>query len=285
MLNPSDKKIFEIDFSGNLSLLKTFNCGQCFRFETLDGGSSESVSGIAQERSFSISHRKSSHTLQISGLSESDAGWISDFLSLNENYGEYDYDIIESVPEKYRDVTAKAICAGKGIRILKQDPWETLISFIISQNNNIPRIKKNVSSVCSKYGKQTASDLCFFPSVDEMKSATEQDLNDLKLGFRSRYIIDAIKKIGDGSVDFDHIKNTADYELCEKQLTQICGVGVKVAACTLLFGLNRIDAFPVDIWMKRILAKYYDTSVDGHTFGSYAGIAQEYLYYFARTQN
>ena len=179
----------------------------------------------------------------------------------------------------------KAIACSKGIRILRQDGWEAVCSFIISQNNNIPRIKKIISALCQNYG----GSVCFlgetyytFPSYEALLNAGEEAIFALKTGFRAKYIIDACQSIYEKRVSLEQIPKIESFEECVSELCKIKGVGLKVASCALLFGFDKTEAFPVDVWMKRALEKYFPNGIDLHALGKWAGIAQQYLFYYEK---
>ena len=184
----------------------------------------------------------------------------------------------------YGDTIFSAMERAGGIRILRQEPWEALCSFIISQNNNIPRIKKIIRALSEKYGEAfTAFGETYyaFPTPEALSAAGEDELKSCGTGFRARYILDAAKKVSSGEIDFSVIQSMDDEEAA-KYLMTICGVGAKVAACTLLYGFHRTAAFPIDVWIKRVLDKYYPGGIDISSLGAYAGIAQQYLFYYER---
>ena len=199
---------------------------------------------------------------------------IDGYFDLNTDYNAIKKEISELCPA-LKDA-AESI---SGIRILRQEPWEALCSFIISQNNNIPRIKGIVSRLCEGFGEK--KDGCYsFPSAETLSRLSVEELAPLRAGFRARYILDAAKKVADGEVALD-----AMYELpleeCRKELMKIVGVGAKVAECTLLYGLHRLEAFPVDVWMKKALADSF-SGVTAEGLGRYAGIAQQYIFHYTR---
>ena len=170
---------------------------------------------------------------------------------------------------------------GSGIRILRQHPWETLISFIISQNNNIPRIKKIVESLCREFGEKIECGeqvLYAFPAPEALYNAGESAIFALKTGFRARYIYDAASRVVDGRLNIDALCEM-DSDALNEALLEICGVGPKVAACVSLFGFGHTEAFPIDVWVKRIMQKYYPDGLDIKSLGRYAGVAQQYLFY------
>ena len=163
---------------------------------------------------------------------------------------------------------------------MRQDPYEALCTFIISQNNNIKRIKGIVGRLCESFGDEIEDGVYGFPTAERLAKLTPDDLAPLRAGFRNRYIIDSAKKVASGEVDLELCK-TADYEAALAELMKITGVGVKVADCTLLFGMYRVEAFPIDVWMKRAMEKLFPgmTAAD---FGEYAGIAQQYIFHYSR---
>lgn len=271
----SDKKITLTGLT-HFSIHRIFDCGQCFRFDETAENTAEGVAFGKYVKFYQPTEDK----VEIYGLPESEfkEKWF-DFLSLDE-----DYECINKqlcLHDSNDLVLPKAIEKGDGIRILRQDGWEALISFIISQNNNIPRIKKIISAMCEKYGECIDGVHYAFPTPKALAQAGVDGIFDLKTGFRAKYIYDAATKVYNGEIDLSKIKdmstqNAVDY------LMQIKGVGVKVANCTLLFGFYKTDAFPVDVWVKRILEKYYPKGLDIEKLGKYAGISQQYLFYYER---
>ena len=175
---------------------------------------------------------------------------------------------------------AKAITAYPGIRILKQEPWETLCSFIISQNNNIPRIKGIIDRLCCLFGEDLGNGDFTFPSAELLATKTVEDLAPLRAGFRAKYIIDAARKVASGEVDFEKISATS-MDDARAELQKISGVGPKVAECALLYGFGRVEAFPVDVWVRRIMQELYPEGLPAQTAGV-EGIAQQYLFHWRR---
>jgi N-glycosylase/DNA lyase len=170
---------------------------------------------------------------------------------------------------------AEALRCGRGIRILRQDPWETLVTFILSQNNNIPRIRLIVSRLCAACGNR-------FPEPEDLVRLGKDGLYALGCGFRAKYLADAAEKVLSGDVDFSRIRTAPDYGDAAGELTAIYGVGPKVAACVLLFGFHRTDAFPVDVWMKKALARKFPEGFDPAPLGEWAGYAQQCLFFAER---
>lgn len=178
------------------------------------------------------------------------------------------------------DETLKKACESSyGIRILRQEPFETLISFIISQNNNIPRISGIIGRLCESFGTDIGG-VYAFPTVEQMSGITPEDLAPLRAGFRARYICDAVEKVNSGEVDFAEIDRLPLTEAREK-LKLITGVGDKVADCVLLFAFHKLDAFPKDVWVKRLMAEFYPDGLPECTRGI-EGIAQQYLFDYVR---
>lgn len=255
----------------NLSLKQTFECGQCFRFNEAED---ESYVGVAMGKSIRL--RVDGNDLTIFGATKEDVEkiWIK-YLDLERDYGK----IIESF--SFDVHLHKAAQNGSGIRILAQDSWETLCSFIISQNNNIPRIKKIIDSLCTRYGELLPDGQYSFPSASRLASLSESEIGETRCGFRAKYILDAARQVDSGAIDLEQLKKL-DEETARLELKKIKGVGDKVASCVLLFGLGYLSSFPVDVWMKRVLDKYYPADFSPTVFGEYAGIAQQYLFYFER---
>lgn len=187
---------------------------------------------------------------------------------------ERDYDKILSTYDEENLV--QKVKKYYGIRILRQDSWEALCSFIISQNNNIPRIKGIIERLCENFGEKIEDNYYSFPSAEKIASLEVEDLAIIRSGFRAKYILDAAKKVTSGEVDLEKIKNMSTEE-GENELIKIKGVGKKVAMCTLLFGFNKVDAFPVDVWIKRIMEEKYPNGLPECTKGT-EGIAQQYLF-------
>ena len=201
-----------------------------------------------------------------------------DYFDLSTDYAQ-----IGKILSGIDPMLSKAYHFCPGIRILKQEPWETLCSFIISQNNNIPRITKIISRLCSLWGEPIpgVENLFSFPKAKTIANLTEEDLAPIKCGFRAKYILDAARKVVANEIKFEDI-SSLPLDLARETLMKINGVGPKVSQCVLLYGFHRLDAFPVDVWMKRIMDKYFQGK-SPEMFGEYAGVAQQYLFHFCRT--
>lgn len=253
---------------------KIFECGQCFRWNLLDDGY---WTGVALGHVLKL--REEEDTVRFLCSEE-------EFLNIWVSYFELDRDYSAIRASISIDpFTSRAAEYGKGIRILQQDAWETLCSFIVSQCNNIKRIKGIVERLCSLYGNQvTYNDEVYylFPSPERLAPLDEKDLESLRAGYRTGYILNAAREIAQGRLSLDRLKETTTDEAI-KALTGLRGVGIKVANCAVLFGLGKMDAFPVDVWVRRAIERYYDTDTfDSTKFGSYAGIAQQYIFYSIR---
>ncbi len=256
---------FETD---TLSLLQTLEGGQAFRW-THEGNV---FSGFAQNRFLRV--RQEENGITLLDVSDEDIPfWLCYFDS------DTDYNGI--IKQFSADSTLKlASEAGRGLRILRQEPFETLISFIISQNNNIPRIKGIVSRLCESFG-ESCGDGFAFPTAEKLAQLTEEDLAPLRAGFRNRYILDAARKTTEKTVDLEKIYGMT-YEDGKAELKKIVGVGDKVADCVLLFAYHKTEAFPMDVWIKRIVAEYYPDGLPV-CMGEHKGIAQQYLFEYFRT--
>lgn len=265
-----------------------FECGQCFRWnEELDG----SYTGIFEHNVLNVKEEKD---IVITGICNGDIEDIcKNYFDLDRNYEE-----IKETLSLIDDNMKESIKYGEGIRILNQDLWEMIISFIISANNNIPRIKGIIERMSAKYGQEIkfrGTSYYTFPTIDELSQASVKDLKDLGLGFRDRYVYETTKKIKEGKINLENLKQESTNEV-RKQLLTLTGVGPKVADCIMLFStLKRFDVFPVDVWVRRVMNDLYihnedETKVNKKQiqeiardkFGALEGIAQQYLFYWKR---
>ena len=257
----------------DFNLIHIFECGQCFRWNKDDNGVYKAVVG-----DFIITAKDTKNGVEI--LCD-DEDFITEYFDLKRDYGKlkslFSKDEILSVATKH----------GYGIRLLHQQPFETVISFIISANNNIPRIKKIIESLCENFGEKIKGGYYKFPTAEVLSKLTVEDLSVIKSGFRAKYIIDASKKISSGEIDLDRI-----YEMNSQNgreyLKQIKGIGDKVADCILLFAYQKFDVFPKDVWIKKILHNLYNVEAKDFDlfikdkFGEFGGFAQQYLFYYGR---
>lgn len=263
------KNTFEITCPPVFDLGLSLDCGQAFRWAEKDG----KWHGVAYGKALTAEQKENKLILDCSA---------EDFESIWKNYFDFDCDY-EKIVSSYDDNYLKtAVSEYSGIRILRQEPWEALCSFIISQNNNIPRIKGIVERLCESFGEGETGKRSF-PSAEKLAKLTVEDLAPLRAGFRAKYIIDAAQKVASGEVDFEKI-NEEPIEFGREELQKIKGVGAKVAECTLLYGFHKIEAFPIDVWVKRIMAEMYPDGLPECTKGT-EGIAQQYLFHWRRMQD
>jgi N-glycosylase/DNA lyase len=254
----------------NFSLKDTLECGQCFRWDIQPDQSFVGVVGNKVKR---ISQNGKEVIFHNTTPQEFENFWC-EYFDFNTNYNQIRKNLTADDIMK----TASTLCDG--IHILKQDPWETLCSFIISQNNNIPRIKGIVSRLCENFGEHIENGYYSFPSFEIIANQTVESLAPLRSGFRAKYILDAAKKLSSGKVDINRIKE-ADFENAKNELMSILGVGNKVADCALLYGFYRLEAFPEDVWIKRAMNEFYPNGLPTQ-YKQYAGIAQQYLFHYIR---
>lgn len=271
-----------VEGCGDLSVFRTFDCGQCFRFDPAPNATFKTeVSGVAKGKSVRFAQSDEEGVLYVKGSEEDFSKLWHTYLSLDCDYSEINASIINALSGADGEHMKRAAESSAGIRILRQDSWEALCSFIISQNNNIPRIKKIIAAMSEKYGERIDGGYAF-PTAKALLSAGEDAIFELRCGFRAKYIYDAAKKVAMGELILSDVRKCASYADAENMLLSIKGVGPKVAACTLLFGFERLDAFPVDVWIKKVIERRFKGGLDPKVFGKYAGIAQQYLFYYER---
>lgn len=271
-----------IESPEDFSLLNTFDCGQCFRFnETEDGH----FVGVAFGKAVECYYENGNVVIENISRDEFEKKWI-DFLDLERDYKTIKNELVKD------EIIKEAIEYGQGIRILKQDFFECLISFIISQQNNIPKIKKAVENLCVLFGEKSeykGKTYYSFPTAEKLKDITVEDLAPLKIGYRDKYIIDAINKVVTGEISYEKL-NRLSYPEAKKMLLTVKGVGDKVADCVLLFSLLKFEAFPVDTWIKKAMDSLYNLkekeihSYSELNFGKYSGFAQQYIFYYIRNR-
>ena len=274
----------ELNNLSDFELVHIFECGQCFRWQKENDGS---YTGVIKYGVVNI--KKDDDKFVISGsFDANDKEKICDYFDLNSDYAS-----IKRKLELNDENMKKAIEYGYGIRILNQDSWEMLISFIISAANNIPRISKTIENISRAYGQKITwneKDYYKFPTPKELSKATVEELRALNLGFRDKYVYNATKMVCAGEVNLEEIEKM-NYKDAKKELMKIQGVGEKVADCILLFSMRKREAFPVDTWIKKVMSQLYNESKDikkisafaESKFGEYGGIAQQYLFYYMRS--
>lgn len=254
----------------DFDLAQTLDCGQSFRWEELENGD---FKGVAFDREVTV-HLDGGDFYIFGGKAEDCALW-SDYFDLD-----FDYGIIKNELSELSPVLKDAAEYAPGIRILKQDSWEALCSFIISQNNNIPRIKGIIKRLCESFGDKTPDGGFTFPSAQRLSQLTVEDLAPLKSGFRAKYLIDAAQRVSFGEVNLDEVR-IMPIDEARQSLMKIKGVGPKVAECALLYGMHRLECFPMDVWMKRAMAVLLpEFTIED--LGQYAGIAQQYIFHYSR---
>lgn len=290
---------------GKYNLSDTMECGQCFRYERIerDDGYTEYMT-VTRGKLIRVVQREPGELIFPGMTDEVFENVARPYFSLDTNLEDIRLDIVSRTDSAWLKNAAEF---ASGIAILGQDPFETLISFIISQNNNIPRIRKIVREICAQYGTnltlendnnycpikyisdKPSPDACkacgrcyTFPSAEDILANPELLLPS-KPGFRYGYILDAVEKISRGEVDIETIKSKNSYEHTMESLKVIKGVGDKVASCAALFGFGNLEAFPIDVWMKRAIDIYFDGKLDPTTLGPYAGIAQQYIFHYIRS--
>jgi len=258
----------------DFDLYGIFECGQCFRWNADESGA---YVGVAFGKAVRL--RREGESVFISCSMEDFKSVWYDYFDLGRDY--------EAIRESMNisGFMRSATAYGKGIRILRQEKWEALCSFIISQNNHIPRIKKIVEALCELFGGKVEFDgkmYYSFPSPEKLCMLDESDLAPLRCGYRASYILSAARAVADGSIDLDALSQSS-LDVARKELLKIHGVGNKVADCVLLFGLGLLDSFPVDVWMKRALSEHFRPDFDPSVFSPYAGIAQQYIFHYKRS--
>lgn len=253
------------------SLRDTLDCGQCFRFSEEERGV---FRGVALGRVLTIRQEGDVLLLDNCTPEEWETVWAP-YFDLRADYTEI-HRACACDP-----ILAAAANAAGGIRILRQEPWEALCSFIISQNNNIPRIKGIISRLCETFGEPLPGGFSSFPGPETLVGCSEADLAPLRCGFRWKYLKDAAERIASGELSLSRVAALPLDEAREALMT-IKGVGPKVADCALLFGFHRLEAFPRDVWIKRIMARYFPHGLPESVQGA-GGVVQQYLFHWART--
>ena len=273
----------------SFNLKHIFECGQCFRWNKNDDGS---YTGVVKNGVINV--KKDGKKIIFRGICSEDLKLIvKDYFDLDNNYDE-----IKKRLSEIDNFMKTSTEFGEGIRILRQDFWECIISFIISANNNIPRIKKIIERISKEYGNKIEFDgeeYYTFPTPEQLSKATVEDLRNLGLGFRDKRVYNTTKIIAEKQFDLEKVEQLDNSELIEKELLKLDGVGPKVANCIMLFGLRKFDVFPVDVWVRRVMNELYIHNEDEEKvskkalkqlakekFSELQGIAQQYLFYWKR---
>ncbi len=284
------EQIYEIKNIDSFELRDIFECGQCFRWDKEDDGS---YTGVFKGNVLNV--KKEKDNVIFKGMCNGNIKEIvEEYFDLNRDYAKIKRELAK-IDENMRI----SIEYGKGIRILNQDLWETIISFIISANNNIPRIKGIIEKLSKKYGDKiewNGKQYYTFPSPEQLKDVTVEEYRKLGLGFRDVRLYETTKMVLNKKIDLDEIQNTSDTSVVREKLLELAGVGPKVADCILLFStLKRFDVFPIDVWVRRVMNDLYIHNEDENKvskkqiekiaeekFGNLAGLAQQYLFYWRR---
>lgn len=280
-------KDYVINTPEDFNLKETLECGQCFHFNSIDENeyvltAYDNMLHIRQDEKQLIFYNTDEEQYQ--------KLWKR-YFDLERDYGSIKRELL-----KKDDKLEEAITAMSGVRILNQEFFETLISFIISQNKQIPHIKKIVADISESYGTYKGEvkgiPMYAFPKVSQLRRAGLEDLKELKTGFRAPYIYDAVSRVYEGSISYDELVKLDSAAGIEK-MCEIKGVGNKVASCVSLFALGKRDSFPIDVWIKRIMEYLYfdgeEVSKDNiarlakERFGELGGYAQQYLFYYGKT--
>lgn len=260
----------------NFSIRQICESGQCFRLCRMEGTSGEKYGLTALGRYLEIEQKQNEvffHCTQ----EEFEELW-RDYFDLEEDYGK----IINMIDSK-DSYLLKAAAYGSGMRILRQDLWEMIVSFIISQQNNIKRIRKCIELLCQKYGEEKRTEngrsYHLFPAPDVLAKAAIEDLSACNLGYRGKYIQKTARSVVSGEIDLDAVKQM-DYDAAMEELCRLSGVGTKVANCICLFALHKTEAFPVDTHIQKVLKEQYPSGFPFERYAGYAGTLQQYIFYY-----
>ena len=274
----------------SFELKDIFDCGQCFRWNEQED---KSYTGIFKNNVLNVS--KIGNDIIFEGMCDGEIEEIvKQYFDLNR-----DYEKIKETLSKIDQNMKTSIEYGKGIRILNQDLWETIISFIISANNNIPRIKGIIERLSKKYGNEIIykeKSYYTFPTPEQLKDVTVQEYRELGLGFRDIRLYETTKMILENQVNLEELRTNPNTHEVREKLLILSGVGPKVADCILLFSdLKRFEVFPIDVWVRRVMNDLYIKNEDEtkvskkqiekiakEKFGNLAGLAQQYLFYWRR---
>ena len=284
------KQEYKIENIKSFELADIFDCGQCFRWNKQKDGS---YTGVFKGNVMNV--QKEGNTVIFKGICNGNIKEIvEDYFDLNRNYEE-----IKEQLSKVDENVKTSIEYGQGIRILNQDLWEMIISYIISANNNIPRIKGIIDRISKNYGREiewNGEKYYTFPIADELKDVSVEDYRKLGAGFRDIRLYETVQAVLNKKVDLSQMQNNPNTYEVREQLLTLSGVGPKVADCILLFStLKRFEVFPIDVWVRRVMNELYikkedETKVNKkeleklakEKFGNLAGIAQQYLFYWKR---
>ena len=267
----------QIKIEDDLDLKKIAESGQCFRWTEISPGIYRI---IARDKCLRVKTLGENIFVLDCSEAEYKSFWFN-YLDLGESY----VGIRQRISREKDEFLYNAAEHQKGIRILRQDPWEMLITFIISQNKNIPAIRKSVEMLAAKCGKMMTDELgeqyFAFPTPDALAELQEEQLKECSLGYRCTYVREAAEAVADGRLDLLSLKEY-DEETTLQILTGLTGVGKKVASCVSLFGLHHLNSFPIDVWMKRILETQYPNGYPFEEYSPYNGVYQQYMFDYSR---
>lgn len=280
----------------DFSLRHILECGQCFRWEKESDASYTVTAGgrVANlKEKPSQSGQEGAVDIEIENYDQNDGeDFWGRYLDLNRNYGEIKKTLLQKDPSLHMK---EAVAYGAGMRILRQDPWETVISFIISQNNNIKRIQKCIEQLCGQYGPSLGAyrgkARFGFPSADTLAALCAEDLADCRLGYRAAYILSTARKVAsEGEIRLKEA-GEGDFKVMMDYLQSLSGVGPKVANCVALFAFGRFESFPIDVWVRKAMSLLYGldekdlsamAAFASQAYGDMGGFAQQYLFYHMR---
>ncbi|MGN1299104.1 MAG: DNA-3-methyladenine glycosylase family protein [Candidatus Scatovivens sp.] len=287
------EEVYILKNQESFELKDIFECGQCFRWEK---NTDNSYTGVIKQGVLNIKKDNEKKQIVIKGKifnNENIENIVEKYFDLKTNYND-----IKKILSKVDSYLEESIKFGEGIRILRQDFWETIISFIISANNNIPRIKKIINNLSKEYGEEiewNGNKYYTFPTVENLSKASVEDLRNLGLGFRDKRVYKTTQMILNKEFDLDKISKIEDTKILRNELLKLDGVGEKVADCILLFSLHRFDVFPVDVWVRRVMNDLYIhneleekvkkediRNLAEEKFNNYQAMAQQYLFYWKR---
>lgn len=273
------------------NLKYTLECGQCFRWNKIyEDDKKVTYIGVIKDRVIKISEQDDKLYVSSSNMDKLEEV-ISEYFDLNTDYKQ-----IESVISKIDKNVNTAVKNSTGIRILNQDFFEMVISYIISANNNIPRISKSINEISKRYGKEIIFEnnkYYLFPNLEDLLKVTEEEFKSCGVGFRARYLKNTVKAINENKINFEYMMKL-DTICAKTELMKMQGIGPKVADCILLFSLNRKEVFPIDVWVERVMSKIYFKDLKGkvskkdiinysnNNFKEYAGIVQQHLFFNIR---
>ncbi len=259
-----------------LNMRKIADSGQVFRFNKSGEGRWELIASNRLLNIEQINIRNYEEGYRLSCSAQEFKNYWEHYFDLEADYNKY----MESIPPD-DEFLSSAARYSKGMRILYQDKWEMLISFIISQRKSIPAIKTSIEKLCRNFGVHIESEKYAFPTPEAIADADISILESCSLGYRSKYVYEAARRVASGECDLDSYSQLNDEELLAA-LMGFKGVGVKVANCVALFAYHRINAFPVDVWIDRLIKEHYDGKFDVALYKGYAGIIQQYMFFYGR---